>query len=133
MASSEVYLWSRLLALRRRSTALSKSLLFNASAPSRASLFASLLPFACFPSLPPCACAIWENPTVKATIRVRAEYFFITFLLDLDLSREFETHTANSWPQAIFTFARAKALVQCRSLARPPVERIHLVPVHLYG
>src|SRR5439155_17887323 len=79
MARSGVYLWSRLVALRSRSTPLSKSLLFKASAPSRASLFASMLPFACFASLPPCACAICETQTVTATIKVRVEYFFIAF------------------------------------------------------
>src|SRR5215831_16792580 len=95
MARSEVYLWSRLLALRSRSTALSKSLLFKASAPSRASLFASVLPFAC---LPPCAWATGETQADKAMITVRMEFRFM-FLLDVNLIREFETEEGNSWLQ----------------------------------
>src|SRR6266487_6781734 len=90
MARFGANLRSRSVALRNASMALSQSWFLEASAPSRASLFASLLPCACLASLLPCAWAACETQTARATITLRAEYFFMILwwtLISLDNSK----------------------------------------------
>src|SRR5438034_4228747 len=113
-------------ALRNASTALSQSLFSVASNPSFEYLAAS------FTSLLACAWANCGAQSAIAIIRVRAEYFFMIFLLDVGLSGEFETQAMDSWLQIqLFRSVREWALAPCRSLARARVWRAQLAPARL--
>src|SRR5947199_4300520 len=104
-------------ALRNASTALSQSLLSVASNPSFEYLAAS------FASLLACAWTNCEAQSARAIIRVRAEYFFMIFLLDVGLSGEFETQAIDSWLQIqLFRCVPEKAPAPCQSLARARVR-----------
>src|SRR5215471_2114757 len=88
--SSSAYLWSMAVAFLRRSTALSKSWFLAASAPSRASLFASGFFFS----------AAWhtcEAQRANAAIEIKAKDLFIDFCWTLILFRQFEPKEVNSW------------------------------------
>src|SRR4029453_12398256 len=114
------YLWSSAAALRSSSTALSQSWLLAASAPSRASLFASLLP---------CAWATCGTQSARAIIRVRVEYFFfMVFSWTLILFENSILSLQTVGRKQLFTSVREKAPVRCRSLARVQGRSVHSVP-----
>src|SRR5438874_9616677 len=78
------------VAFLRRSTALSKSWLLAASAPSRASLFASGFFLAC-------AWHTCEAQRARAAIKIKVKDLFIDFCWTLVLFRQFEARSVNSW------------------------------------
>src|SRR5436190_5150324 len=88
--SSSAYLWSMAVAFLSKSTALSQSWLLAASAPSRASLFASGFFLAC-------AWHTCEAQRARAAIKIKVKDLFIDFCWTLVLFRQFEPRGVNSW------------------------------------